>query len=267
MLYVYNQWYTLYMKTQCPITQGLADNATATYKNSGLIGHTGIDSSCGYGTPINSYWDKEYVYKVLTRENPANDGSGFTGIFTIVEQDGKVFEFLYGHCDPNPGLLGKTITKNTFIGREANNGEVYSGGVRVTLEMQQAGSHLGSHRHDQARELRKDTSIQANTRYLSSLGGGHFFFNDCFYAIPNYNNGLNGCFDWTKLPDVPQAPTPVKEDKFVAFLTSVQKYQLESGILDFKGEKPENVSLGKKTLLQYCKDKKINYSEFLRKLK
>ncbi len=250
------------MKTQCNITQGLADNATATYKNSGLIGHTAIDSSCGHGSPINSYWNKEYVYKVLTKENPANDGSGFTGIFTIVEQDSKCFEFLYGHCDPNPNLLGKTITKNTFIGREGNNGEVYSGGVRITLDMQKSGDTRGSHRHDQARELRKDKIKQSDTAYLSALGGGDLYLDGFFYAIPYYHNGLNGCFDWTKLSDA-----PVKENSFVAFLTSVQKYQIENGILDFKGEKPENVSLGKKTLLQYCKDKKINYSEFLKRIK
>lgn len=149
-------------------------------------------------------WDSEYVYKVLTKENPANDGSGFTGIFTIVEQDGKCFEFLYGHCDPEPNLLGKTITKNTFIGREGNNGEVYSSGVRITLGMQKAGDTRGSHRHDQARELRKDATIEPNTKYLSSLGGGYFFFNGYFYAIPNYNNGLNGCFDWTKMETKPK---------------------------------------------------------------
>lgn len=70
--------------------------------------------------------------------------------------------------------------------------------------MQKSGDTRGTHRHDQARELRKDTTIQPNTRYLSSLGGGHFFFNDCFYAIPNYNNGLNGCFDWTKKDEKPK---------------------------------------------------------------
>lgn len=225
MIYVYNQWYTLCMKTQCTITQGLADNATATYKNSGLIGHSGIDSSCGYGTPINSYWDKEYVYKVLTRENPANDGSGFTGIFTIVEQNGKVFEFLYGHCDPNPGLLGTTITKNTFIGREANNGEVYSGGERITLEMQKSGDRRGSHRHDRARELRKDISIQPNTKYLSSLGGGYFFHDGFFYAVPNYDNGLNGCFDWTKIETAKQPSTPVTPKHITDFLTALTAFQ------------------------------------------
>ena len=74
------------MKPQCKITQPFGANALTTYAQGGLKGHTGIDNSCGYGTPIYSYYDNEYVYKVLTKENPANDGSGFTGVFTLVEQ-------------------------------------------------------------------------------------------------------------------------------------------------------------------------------------
>jgi len=243
---VYKKCYTCSMKTQCTITQGLADNATATYKNNGLIGHTGIDSSCGYGTPINSYWDKEYVYKVLTRENPANDGSGFTGIFTIVEQDGKCFEFLYGHCDPNPGLLGTTITKNTFIGREANNGEVYSGGTRITLEMQQAGSRLGTHRHDQARLLRKDKVNNSTDKYLSALGGGFLYLNGFFYAIPDYNNGLNGCFDWTKMDQY--KPVLEEDTPFIKMQKAILAFQLSCKIYDFKDENLKKVRFGKKTL-------------------
>lgn len=185
------------MKPQCQVTQPFEGNATSAYKNSGLKGHSGIDSSCGFGSDIFSYWDKEYVYKVLTKEFPANDGSGFTGVFTLVEKDGVIFEFLYGHCNPEPGLLGKTITKGTKIGTEANNGEVYSGGVRITLEMQKNGDTRGSHRHDQARLLRKDANLQPNTRYITSLGGDAFYKDGFFYAIPTFDNGYNGCFDWT----------------------------------------------------------------------
>lgn len=213
------------MKPQCSIGQGFAANATDTYVKGGLKGHSGVDHNCGYGTPINSYWDKEYVYKVLTKENPANDGSGFTGIFTIVEQDGKVFEFLYGHCDPNNGLLGTTITKNTFIGREGNNGEVYVGNEHITLEMQKSGDTRGAHRHDQARELRKDISIQPNTRYLTALGGGYLHLNGFFYAIPNYDNGFNGCYDWTK-PNT----TVVKVNHVKEFISALTKFQVAEGI-------------------------------------
>lgn len=213
------------MKPECTVSQGFGGNATATYKAGGLLGHSGTDHDCGFGSPIHSYWDSEYVYKVLTKDHPSNDGSGFTGVFTIVEQNGKVFEFLYGHCNPSPDLLGKTITKGTLIGTQANNGEVYSNGVRITLEMQKNGDTRGTHRHDQARELRKDGTWTPGTRYISSLGGGAFFKDGFFYAIPNYDNGYNGCFDWTKEPIKNTTPQHV-----IDFLSALNKFQLAEKI-------------------------------------
>lgn len=136
------------MKCACAIGQGFGGNATATYKEGGLLGHTGIDHSCGFGSEIKSCFDTEYVYKVLTKENPANDGSGFTGVFTIVDNGIETFEFLYGHCNPSV-KVGQILTKGTVLGTEANNGEVYQGGVRITLAMQKAGDQRGTHRHDQ----------------------------------------------------------------------------------------------------------------------
>lgn len=236
------------MKPECNIGQGFGGNATETYKNGGLLGHTGIDNNCGFGSTIHSYWDSEYVYKVLTKENPSNDGSGFTGVFTIVEQDGKCFEFLYGHCNPSPDLLGKTITKGTVIGTEANNGEVYAGGIRITLDMQKAGDTRGHHRHDQARLLRKDVTIQSGERYLTSLGGGYLFLNGYFYSIPTYNNGFNGCFDWTKITQpesISAQPDPIAE-----FIVALNKYQVANSINPYP-------KIGPKTKLQLIKDKLI----------
>lgn len=233
------------MKPECTIAQGFGGNATSAYKNGGLLGHTGVDHSCGYGSPIHSYWDKEYVYKVLTKENPANDGSGFTGVFTIVEQDGECFEFLYGHCNPSPNLLGTTIQKGTLIGTEANNGEVYSNGVRITLDMQKNGDTRGTHRHDQKRILRKDKSIQPNTRYLTTLGGGFLFLNGFFYAIPNYNNGFNGCVDWTK---------PLYPEHFKVLAQAVKDFQIKEGIMVFANEQDlRKIKVGEKTLSAYKK--------------
>lgn len=209
------------MTPQCAIAQGFGGNATDTYKKSGLRGHSGLDSSCGYGSNIVSYWDSEYVYKVLTKDHPANDGSGFTGIFTIVEQNGVCFEFLYGHCNPF-NVLGKTITKGEIIGTEANNGEVYANGVRITLEMQRNGDTRGTHRHDQARLLKKVTKIEVGKRYLTALGGGYLYLNGFFFEIPDYDNGYNGCFDWTK-------PFGVSSH-VVAFLAALDAFQKAEGI-------------------------------------
>lgn len=213
------------MKPECTIAQGFGGNATVTYKAGGLLGHSGVDHDCGFGSPIHSYWDYEYVYKILTKDHPSNDGTGFTGVFTIVEQNGVCFEFLYGHGNPAPGILGKTITKGTVIGTQANNGEVYANGIRITLDMQKAGDTRGTHRHDQARMLRKDKEIKPNTRYLTDLSGGYLYLNGFFYAIPDYNNGYNGCFDWTKPFGTPQHVTD--------FLSALTKYQQAEGIKPF----------------------------------
>ena len=235
------------MKPECKVGQEFGGNATTTYKNGGLLGHTGVDNECDFGSIIHSYWDSEYVYKVLTKESPANDGSGFTGIFTIVEQDGKCFEFLYGHCDPNPGLLGKTITKGTTLGTQANNGEVYTGTERVTLEMQRNGDHRGTHRHDQARLLRKDKLNNATDKYLSSLGGGFLYFNGYFYAIPNYGNGYNGCYDWTKTTQ--PVPIPALPQHFVDFQSALTTFQTKEGLTPYPLVGPGT----KKALNKYLK--------------
>lgn len=214
------------MKCQCNIGQGFGGNATATYKAGGLLGHPAIDNSCGYGTLINSYWDQEYVYKVLTVENPANDGSGFTGVFTIVEQDGKVFEFLYGHCNPSV-VVGSILTKGSVVGTEANNGEVYSGQERITLAMQKAGDHRGTHRHDQARELRKDKTIQGDTTYITGMNGSIYSKDGFYYAVPNHKNGYNGCYDWTKTVD---------DSKLKAAKFALRDWQVSVGLMDFANE-------------------------------
>jgi len=159
------------------------------------IVHTGIDHSCGFGSKIEVTWGNEYVYKVLTKENPSNDGTGFTGVFTIVDNGIEVFEFLYGHCNPSV-TVGQILALGDTVGTEANNGEVYSGGVRITLDMQRNGDKRGTHRHDQKRILRKDKKIIPGISYITDRNG--IFQKDGFYyAIPYHKNGLSGCVDWT----------------------------------------------------------------------
>jgi hypothetical protein len=183
------------MKTECMIGQMFGGNMTSTYKEKGWKGHTGIDNQCGFGTPIHSYFDQEYVYKVLTKSHPANDGSGFTGVFTIVDNGIEVFEFLYGHCDPSVNV-GDTIKKGTIIATEANNGEVYQGGERITLAMQRAGDKRGAHRHDQKRPVYKVKELSTG-EYLTAPGGGLYQDAEGYYYKHVFqNNGYSGCVNW-----------------------------------------------------------------------
>lgn len=216
------------MRPKYTITQGF-----------GTKGHTGIDSDGGHGSLVQSYWDEEYVYKVLTKENPANDGSGFTGVFTLVEQDGKCFEFLYGHCNPSI-KVGAVLTKGSVLGTQSNNGESYSNGVRITLEMQKNGDTRGSHRHDQARLLRKDKTLQPNTEYLTTADNmAYLLHNGFYYAIPEYNNGYRGCYDWMAKDD----------SRFNTMMMAVKDFQISQGIMDFANETdPKKIIIGPKTL-------------------
>ncbi len=181
------------IKTSCAIGQSFGGRINDVYKP--LLGHPAIDNSCGYGTPIYSYFDEEYVYKVLTVENPSRDGKGYTAVFTIVDNGIEVFEFTYGHCNPSV-TVGQILTKGTVIGTEANNGEVYSGKVEITLEMQKAGDHRASHRHDQKRILKKVCPYDRRQQYITAPTGEAFYKDGYFYAYAFPNNGYASCVNW-----------------------------------------------------------------------
>lgn len=176
------------------ISQYFGENDNGSYLAGGLLGHTGTDEVVGYGTPIHAYFDMK-VYKVLTKSSPANDGSGFTGVFGIVETLLETFEILYGHCDPTVEE-GAIIKAGDIIGTEANHGEIYSGSTHITLAMQAAGDHRGSHRHIQKRLVRKMLTPTPGVLYLTH--GFGYFTDGWYYEIVNYNNGYGGCVDVTK---------------------------------------------------------------------
>lgn len=248
------------MKPQCAIGQVFGGNATATYKAGGVLGHTGIDNYCGYGTNVNAYWGNEYVYKVLTKENPSNDGSGFTGVFTLVDDERGCFEFLYGHCDPT-ATVGQILPKGGILGTEANNGEVYSGTgtkdadfTRITLAMQKAGDHRGSHRHDQMRTLLKEKTLRLPTldkppRYLFAPDGSLLKKDGFYFHVPDYYNGYNGCVDWTKIT----LPVAVLEQPqhFLDLQSALYTFQVKEGIKPY----PQVGNLTKKALNKYLKIK------------
>jgi hypothetical protein len=183
------------MKVEYPLAQPFGMNYNGSYLASGLKGHTGIDEAGGYGCTYHSKFDQEYVYKILDADHPANDGSGFTGVFTIIDNGIECFEFLYGHGDPLV-KAGQILHKGDPVMTEANHGEVYSGATRITLDMQKAGDKRGAHAHNQKRILRKDKVLVSNTRYITDNSGGYLFYNGFFYAIPYFDNGYNGCVDW-----------------------------------------------------------------------
>lgn len=180
----------------CYEGQPFGENYNPSYHAGGLIGHTGEDWSCGFGTPIHSQFDG-YVYKVLTPEAPSQDGSGFTGVFMIVDNGIECFEWMVGHCNPSV-TVGTHVKKGDVIGSEANHGKVYSGNIEITLAMQKAGDQRGNHRHYQKRAVMKVARTGGGNRYLTtypadSMAGGYLYLDGFYYQIFNYDNGFNGC--------------------------------------------------------------------------
>lgn len=187
------------------IFQNFGDNANPSYKGVGLKGHTGEDTGepddKGFGTPIHSPY-LMYVYKVLTKNNPARDGSGFTGVFGVVDNGIEMFEWLIGHCDPSVSQ-GDIIQVGEQIGTEANHGTVYADGQLITLDMQAKGDKRGTHRHNQKRPVMPVLHTTPGKMYLdlySDMPAGTLFRDaqGHYYQIWDYNNGYHGCIDPVK---------------------------------------------------------------------
>ncbi len=181
------------MNLQCIEGQGFGLNYNPSYSAGGLLGHTAIDESCGYGSPIASYVDGE-VYSLFTPQKPASDG--FTAIYALVRTPLEVFEWSVGHVSEIDVSIGETIHKGDVIGKEGNKGTVYSGNIKITLAMQAAGDKRGAHRHVQKRPVFATKSPTSNILYTSK--GSYKDEDGYFYQVYNYNNGFVGCVDWTK---------------------------------------------------------------------
>lgn len=181
---------------QCTLGQHFAQNANPSYVEGALRGHPGTDVRCGYGSPIYSLFEG-YVYKVLTPEHPSNDGSGFTGVFLIVDNGIECFEWLVGHCNPCV-VVGTQVRVGDLIGTEANHGTVYSGNVQITLAMQKAGSQEGAHRHYQKRPVQPVLHTTTPGYCLSDsndLSGTYRDEVGRYYQVWDYQNGYHGCID------------------------------------------------------------------------
>lgn len=184
------------MQLEGILTQQFGSNDNSSYLANGLKGHTGTDCAVGYGTPIHSPVDM-LVYKVLTVDAPAHDGSGFTGVFGIHDDGVECYEFLVGHCDPSV-QVGQEIKVGDVIGFEANHGTVYGPHGLVTLAQQAAGNHDGSHRHYQKRPVMKQQQTAPGYMYLdlySDLPAGSIYRDaeGFYYWIQAYTNGYHGC--------------------------------------------------------------------------
>lgn len=203
-------------KNTCIQTQSFGGNANPFYSGEGLKGHPGTDIECGYGTPITAQFDG-FVYKIFDKDNPTNDGTGYQAVCMIVETELELFEWQIGHCTP---ICKKGLIKATdIIGTEANHGEVYFGGIQITLAMQSAGDLRGSHRHYQKRPVIRSIKIEEGKQYLSAQDGSPYF-DGSYYAVPNFSNGYNGCEDCT----LPPIQTVLKPSVYQAMMSLLKQF-------------------------------------------
>lgn len=183
----------------CLVSQGYKQNLNELVY--GPAGHSGVDEVCGYGTPVYSL-KKGFVYKILDKEHPAMDGSGFYGVF-IITTDGDLCEWQIGHCSKIFVKVGDKVDPWTIVGEEGNRGTVFQNGVMITKAMQDAGDIRGSHRHWNKKELIRIEAEQienVNGQFITAFSATQFppkfqDENGYFYQIRNYSNGLKGSVD------------------------------------------------------------------------
>lgn len=189
--------------SKCTRSQGFGLNLVNFYAQAGQTGHTGVDDSCGYGSKI--YALKEaIVYKILDDQHPANDGSGYWGIFMIAkEPDGRLTEWQIGHCSKIYVKPGDIVKPWDIIGEEGNKGRVAQDGVEITKAMQDAGDRRGSHRHYNKKYLVKLTEEARDVHRgqiltVFSKNWPPEFYRDeegYTYGVVDYYNGYNGGVD------------------------------------------------------------------------
>jgi hypothetical protein len=176
----------------CVEGQGFGLNFNPSYHEALLLGHTGIDVNCGWGSPIAALC-AGYVYFTYPINQPAADG--YTAVFTIVETLLETFEMSYGHVSEIDCLIGQQVAVGDIIAKEGNHGIVYAGNTLITVPMQRAGDHDGHHRHYQKRVLKEVIRTTPGKTYLQTSTG--IYYDGFYYEYYDNYNGFNSCVDWT----------------------------------------------------------------------
>lgn len=170
-------------------SQHFNDNDTSVYHNAGLKGHGAIDFGGTYGQTIYNAADC-YIYLTPVKTAPPQY---YRAVYTLVEDGDIIYEVSYGHVIESlapVGLLGA----GQPIARMGNFGNVFSGGVQVTLAEHLAGSTKGTHLHFQVRKCQLVSDRDFTKQYLRDYNG-FLKYKGQFVEIIDYGNGYNGCVD------------------------------------------------------------------------
>lgn len=198
------------------LSQGFAKNATATYNNAGLIGHTGKDYVAGWNTPIPCRAKGE-VIGIMNKDNP--DPNKYRGVRILVKVGEIYYEHVYGHMNEIWVKKGDIVGVGDFIGTMGNTGEVYSFGRLVTKQEKLNGSKAGTHVHFQQRPCKRVLKAENNKRYLLGDADGTLYLDNDAYYYECYlgDNGLASCED----------PTPYEINVQASIVPELNRIQLE----------------------------------------
>lgn len=179
----------------CAFEQGFGGELANAYRKLGLLGHPGIDTACGYGTPIHSPVTG-IVTSTYTPEHPASDG--YVGVYILVETALEIFEYCIGHMSEVDVKPGDQVKVGDLLGREGNSGYVFAGNEQITVAMQKAGDRRGSHRHNQKRIVYLSEFTDGTQHFLEGANGRlttpdkKYFYR---WVLPA--NGYNSCVDFS----------------------------------------------------------------------
>lgn len=176
------------LKGKGRVTQGFGLNP-AIYKP--LKGHPGIDTVNGWDFPVSAD-NPGLIYKII--QNPETN---FMGTYQLVHEQGDEY-IEVGQCHYNQIIVkqGEQVIEGQYLGLEGNKGMVYSGGIRITPEQQDAGDKRGTHTHTQYRPVRRVKRTRKGWHYLNNADGTRYKDADGYlYEIIYNDNGFRGCVD------------------------------------------------------------------------
>lgn len=167
-------------------------------------GHPGIDTVNGWGKPVISD-NPGYIYKI--KQDPVKNDSVVYQLIPVSET--TAVEVAYVHLSRILVKEGQTVVEGTRIGDEGNNGFVFSAGMRITPEMQDAGDKRGTHLHTQFRPVEKVKLTRGGQHYLNNNDGTRYRDKEGFYyRIIQNDNGFKGCVN----PDIYKYENTMLED-------------------------------------------------------
>lgn len=182
------------VKNKGKINQLFNQNLNPLYKEAGYSGHTGIDWSKGYGTPVST--DNEgYAYKIADPIKGTVGPTGFGGVYLLCHIDkNKYMEIVLGHLSKIYIEEGDHVPEGYIIGNEGNTGDVYQGGVYYPQGHPNKGTK-GSHVHEQYRPVTRVKNLTAGKHYLNRRDGVMYQDENGYYYEIDNTNDVRGCVD------------------------------------------------------------------------